>query len=597
MQEKTDYDFSLKGVLRCPCIIGMVVICAFALFLNLRGITYGLPSQKRMKISLGGTNETKKMLPTIRKALNRNIAERSEALDKSKPENFVELSRLSPYFDQIRSNNPDEFFIFKNIFYMTKNRTPVPSMFNYGPFYYYQVGGALLIGKLLGFIDTNHNTEYYLLNPEKIAPFYIAGRLLSAVLMTLTTIIVFLIGYRLGRLPLAIFSSLFLCFLPIINLAGKTMKPEASLMFFTALVLLFSVPVLKRELWSDYLLAGIFIGLAAAVKYPGVFNCSYIVMFHLMRRYSEWKSQADKTKSFFVKSDWKLIVAGAISAVAFFTVNFAALVEFPKFFSDLTKMATTPRQGNIFFNMLDSFMCYYGDAFWYTLGIPAVVLMTCAIIYKLLRPSRFWLGSIPAMLLFLYIASTAPRTSDAYFMPALIPLCLITGLWIISIKNKKVRIALASLTIIGTFSYCWAYSQITVNRSVRLIAAEWINNNIPESSVICTLNYPVFYRTPMVSPRKYKLINQFVQGNDIVKQADYYVQTSYQWIPVDFIHRFKHGEDIAPASGFTRIKEIEIVPKAFFGLLPLKRKHRLNHYFENIMPKIIIFKASGNNHS
>ncbi|MDD5699564.1 MAG: hypothetical protein PHH77_13200, partial [Victivallaceae bacterium] len=83
-----------------------------------------------------------------------------------------------------------------------------------------------------------------LLHPEKIAPFYLAGRALSAVLLTLTVGIVFLIGYRLGGLPLAAFCSLLLGLLPLVNLAGKSMKPEAALLFFTALTLLFAVPVL-----------------------------------------------------------------------------------------------------------------------------------------------------------------------------------------------------------------------------------------------------------------------------------------------------------------------------------------------------------------
>ena len=591
MPEKPEDIFSLTGVLRRPCVLSLLAICAIALFLNLRGITYGLPSRERMEVSLGGKNTTEKMLPTIRSALRRNIAERSETFAK-KPDNFVELSKLSPYFDQVRTNNPDEFFIFKNLSYMVKNRTPIPNSFDYGAFYYYQVGGALLIGKLLGLVDTNHNAEYYLLNPEKIAPFYIAGRALAAVLMTLTIMIVFFIGYRLGRLPVAVFASLFLCFLPMVNLAGKFIKTEPSLMFFTALVLLFSVPVLKRALWSDYLLSGIFIGLATAVKYPGILNCSYIVMFHLIRRYSEWKRQKPETRKVFIKDDWKLLAAGAISIAAFSIVGFALIVNLGTFLEEIGKIkAACSRPGNIIFNMFDAFLCYFQDGFWYTLGIPAVVIMTCAMIYYLFKPSKFWLGCMPGILLFMYLAGKAHRVSDAYFLPGLIPVCLISAVWLFGFKNKKLRITLALVTLIGTFSYCWAYNQLLVKRSIRVVASEWINNNIPAGSTICTLRYPVFYRTPPLNPQKYDLVSQFIQGNDIVKKADYYVQTSYQWEPMDFITRYKYGEDHTLRPEFKRIKEFERIPKAFFGLLPLKRDHRLNYYFENINPKIIIFKA------
>lgn len=136
-------ELTLKDFLSKKNILILLLICAGALFLNLRGISFGLPSEERMKISLGGREEVEKMLPAIRSALKRNIAERSEAFEK-KAENFTELAKLSPYFDQVRSNNPDEFFTFKNITHMVKNRTACPSMFNYGPFYYYQVGGLSL---------------------------------------------------------------------------------------------------------------------------------------------------------------------------------------------------------------------------------------------------------------------------------------------------------------------------------------------------------------------------------------------------------------------------------------------------------------------
>jgi len=357
------------------------------------------------------------------------------------------------------------------------------------------------------------------------------------------------------------------------------------------LTLLFSLPAMKRALWRDYILSGIFIGLATACKYPGVMNCSYLVMFHLLRRYSE-RRNPDGGK-FWVQDDWKLLAAGLISVIAFFVVNFAVFLNFSYFWSNLLGMAGGSRgSGGILINMLDSFLCYFEDGFWYTLGIPAVAAMSCAVLHNIFKPSKLWLGCLPGILLFLYVASKGLKTSDAYFLPGLIPLCLLTGVWVSELKNKALRLSVALLTLVGTFSYCWAYNQVTVNRNVRLAAAEWINANVPQGSTICTLRYPVFYRTPMVSPVKYKLVSQFVQGNDIVREADYYVQTSYQWEPLDFWERFQYGEDRTPAPGFTRLKEFEVVPKAFFGLFSLERNHRLNHYFENIMPKIIIFKRN-----
>jgi hypothetical protein len=39
-----------------------------------------------------------------------------------------------------------------------------------------------------------------------------------------------------------------------------------------------------------------------------------------------------------------------------------------------------------------------------------------------------------------------------------------------------------------------------------------------------------------------------------------------------------------------KVIDFENVPRAFFGLLPLKRNHRMNHYFEVVAPVISIYK-------
>jgi hypothetical protein len=42
--------------------------------------------------------------------------------------------------------------------------------------------------------------------------------------------------------------------------------------------------------------------------------------------------------------------------------------------------------------------------------------------------------------------------------------------------------------------------------------------------------------------------------------------------------------------GIIKIKEFQYVPRAFFGLLPLTREHRLNLYFEVICPTMLVYK-------
>lgn len=594
MDNNENNDYCLKGVWRWRYMLALVAICGVSLFFSLRGITFGLPSEERLNISIGGRDEMIRKLPELSDAINRGLAERSEALAKE-PENFVELSQLSPYFDQVRSNNPDEFFVFKNISYMVKNRTLVPNLFDYGAFYFYKVGSALLVGRLLGVIDTGQSAEHYLLYPDEIAPFYIVGRTLSAIMLMLTVAVVFLAGYRVGRFPVAVFSSLLFVLIPLVSLTGKSMKVEASLLFYSAMALFFALPALRRARWRDYLLSGVFVGLATAVKYPGVFSCAYLVMFHLLRRRIEWMKQNPQQRKFFTDSERMLVAAGLLSMVAFFSVNFGVLFNFGAFYGALTGLATgCSRGGNALFNLFDGLLRYYEDAWRYTLGIPAAAIITAAVLYRVARPNPLWLGCLPVLILYWVFASQGIPPAEAYFLPALPALVLITVDWWNRLASRKLRILLAAAVVVGTLSYTWAYSQVSVQRNVRLVAAEWINHNIPEGSIICTRRYPVFFRTPVVSPNKFRLVDQFMHGEEIVHTADYYVQTSYQWDCADFFQRLREGEDKPPAPGFVRIKEFEVTPRAFFGLLPLSHPHRLTPFIENLCPKIIVFKRIGN---
>ncbi|MFA7232409.1 MAG: phospholipid carrier-dependent glycosyltransferase, partial [Victivallaceae bacterium] len=334
MMYKADFKYSFTGFFRWPVLVTLTLIFAASLWLEFRGIDIGLPSRERLEVSLGGEAVMQRKLPEIRQALSNNVAERSEFRDKGDKEYFGELAGFSPYFDQVRSINPDEFHVFKAIAKMKKERTLNPGYYIYGPFYIYQVGAALAAGKVLGVIDSGKGAEYYLSHPEQFAVVYLCGRYLSAIMVSLAVVVTFLIGYRIGRLPLAAFASSLLAFIPIVMLCGKFIKPDSALLFWSSLTLLFAIPALTRARWKDYLLTGLFIGLCAATKYPGVFTCSYLVMFHLMRRYSEWHELPSAKRKFFSSSDWKLVAAGGVCCVTFLMVNFAIWADMPTFLND-----------------------------------------------------------------------------------------------------------------------------------------------------------------------------------------------------------------------------------------------------------------------
>ena len=586
MNNNTD---SFKGFFSKWNIIILMLIMSISLWMNLRGISNGLPSKERFNLSIGDKKHVEKILPEITAYRSKKNIIRSEFLDKKDRSNFIELARFSPYFDSMRSTNPDEFYTLKTLSGMAARRDINPRSYIYGPFYFYQIGASLAAAKVTGYLPRESNLNYYLLNPEKFIPFYMSGRILCAIYGTLSVLVIFLIGYRLGKTPLAAFSAAFLAFMPLVVLASKFIKPDTPTLFWTSMVLLLSLPILERAKLRDYLLSGICIGLAAGCKYPAVFSASYPVMFHLLRKSRFFKKDDFSLKNFCTKEELFLVSAGAASFIAFLIVCPSFILDHASFIKDLNWLTSITREGSPLYNMFYTFVCFCYDSMFYTLGLPGFIAIVAGIIFVIIKPEKVWIAMLPMIILFLFLASKGMPNSDAYLMPAFVPMVLLSGRALLSFKKVWMHSTLAAVVLISVFSYAHGWNNSMADENSRISALRWINNNIKDGSSIASLRYPVLYRVPVASPTRYNLVSEQIEGKKAL-DADYYLHSSFQW-PFPSLGDYISGRDIEQApSGFKKIIEIENQPSVYFGLLKLKRPHRLNLYFEVVAPRIILYK-------
>ncbi len=579
---------SFKGFFSKWNIIILTLILCISIWMNFRGISNGLPSEERFKLSIGDKKNVEKIIPEITAFRNKKNIRRSEFLDKSDRSNFIQLARFSPYFDLLRSINSDEFYIFKTLSGMVEKRNINPGSYIYGPFFIYQIGASLGAAKVSGYLPKG-NLNYFLLNPEKFAPFYMSGRILCAIYGCLAVFITFLIGYRIGKTPLAAFAAAFLAFIPLVVLASKFVKADTPTLFWSSLVLLFSLPILERAKFRDYLLTGVCIGLAAGCKYPAAFTAAYPVMFHLLRKSKFFKKADFSLKNFCTKEELLLAGAGVISFTSFLIVCPSFILDHTTFMKDFSWILSVSRGGSVLYNMFSTFVCLCYDSIFYTLGLPGFIAIAAGIIFAIIKPEKVWIGMLPVIILFLFLASKGTPNSDAYLMPAFVPMVLLSGRAVLSVKKIWLQSILAAIVLISSFSYAHAWNNSMAAENSRISALRWINANIKPGSSIATLRYPVLYRVPVPNPVKYKLVSEQIEGPDALN-ADYYINSSYQWSTpplMDYIS----GKSIndSPA-GFEKIIEIENPPRAYFGLFEFKRSNRINPYFEVVAPRIIIYK-------
>ncbi len=563
------------------------LICLFiiSMLLAVRGIMVGLPSTERLNLSLGGAEAVDNALPMVHEVLNSQLGTRSEFLDKTDKKQFAPLAKISPYVDQVRSFHPDEQFSLKQIASMAKRRSPKPESYIYSPFFYYQVGAALAAGKLFGAIPNETSLDYYLKNPDDFKWFYICGRILFVLYGVLVPWIVYFCARRLACRPgRSFFAAALVGTLPLVVISAKFIKPEAPALFYTALALFFSIGILRYGRWRDYVLSGICIGLAGATKYPAAFCCLYAIMYHVGRR----KNNFDP-KHPFIRKDLRLVLAGVIAGTTFLILNPTIIVDLPRFLGDLQWIKSVSREGNPLYNMFDATMLYLYDAFFYTMGFAAFTVMIAGVVYVCVRPRRAYILLLPTIAVFAWLAAQG-LYAEAYLIPAYVPLGLLAARAVFAIKNQNVKYSIAVFVLIMTFAWTTAWNSAAQGKNPRNTAVRWINENIPAGSSIAIERYPVSYRVPMFDPARYKTVIRDIDGDTVARHADYYIDTSFQWLNVPFYKRYSGVIDEKPPfDNFKKLRTIEYVPKVF-GLIPLKRRHRITHYMEVIAPVIIIYK-------
>lgn len=548
------------------------------------GITLGLPSQERLESVFPDRVELESKAQELAGFIAAGGGERSEFLERDTLENFGELAGYSPYLDMVRSYNPDEFHTFKVLARMYRERTLLPGSYAYGNFYFYQMAPPLGAGYILGRLKPQP-PEYYLLNPDEFAPFYLAGRWWVVLYTAATALLIYFAAAKLSGRTAGVFAGLFFALTPITVLAGKTVKADMLVTFWSMLAVYLSINMTERGRQRDYLLVGVAIGCAAATKYTGVLAAVIPVAWVIIDRFRPWK---------------KLFLAGFAALATFLILTPAVFLDSGLWWFDLQGLRSGVGRGDPWYLLLgDAAVQYSFDAVvnsgWilaFFFAVPALI----AALWSSLRRSATYPDAVKPLpyfiiLLFIVTAQGQPN-SESYLLPALAVWAVIFG--ITAIRNKYLTAA-GIAVIASLFLWSAAYDQTAAGKNARLTAAEWINANIPAGSSIGMRRYPVSYRSIMLNPEKYDLRNELENGRDATLNADYYIDCSFEWDQVPLAQRCFAAHRPPPTVNHQLIAEFEAEPE-LINLIPLSRPgYRINYFFEVVRPRFAVYKFKRQN--
>jgi 4-amino-4-deoxy-L-arabinose transferase-like glycosyltransferase len=392
-----------------------------------------------------------------------------------------------------------------------------PHAFNYPSLFFYLNAIAYvpfyLVGKLFGVYDGRGEIAAPVSFLQGITTTvqpdtFMLGRLLTVAFGVGSVALVYVIGRQLlGSRWVGLLAALLMA-VSVSNVTNsRLITPDAFLVFFILFAFWGAVQVFRHGELRHYIVAGIGIGLVGGTKYNGVLIATTLIAAHFMCINSSrhgWRRVLD----------YRLYLAGAISAVTFLVTTPFAVLDYPRFMADLRYEAQHYSTGHL--GMEGETLGFYLGWFRNYEGVVVLLALVEIVRGLVLRLKPVILLSIFPVIYFLFINQFIVR-NDRTLMP-LLPFVYLLGAsalaslasvglpWIGEKWRAGARWVVASATAtLLILTVAFPLEQALAVTSFRLQgidsrqqAMRWIEANVPPGSGVAIEAY-----SPYVDPAKY----------------------------------------------------------------------------------------------
>ncbi|MFC2165157.1 ArnT family glycosyltransferase, partial [Acidobacteriota bacterium] len=391
-----------------------------------------------------------------------------------------------------------------------------PHFFHVPTLHTYMVAGIWAsyyhIGKIVGkFTNVADFMDSFQENPSV---FMILARLLTVILSVGTIALVYLIGTKMYNRRVGTFAALFLIFSHVHNKISHYQVPDAPMVFFFMLSFLFIWYIYKRGRPKDYILAGLFAGLAMATKYGGQMLFLPLILAHLFRTVEEKQPLQNIIFSL------PLVLSGVFFGLGFLVGCPYFVLDFPSFWKGFRWQSQHLYVSGHFGSSTaqPAWLLYIKHGFRENVGLFSQILVLGGVLYGLARRRKreIILFSLP---LVLFVIIGGWKTNAVRYMLPLTPfLVLIAGYFLdiilqkieafrskLSPDSQKERrskillpVLLMSLILLPSAYKTLRFDLSLTQKDTRTLSKEWIENNIPEGSQIACESY-----CPPISETRY----------------------------------------------------------------------------------------------
>ncbi len=311
----------------------------------------------------------------------------------------------------------------------------------------------------------------------------IIGRAFIILLSMFYINVIYSIGKRLFNIKVGLMAALFLALNPLCVSLSSIIRPDMLMSLLILISFLFICNLYNNDesRCLDYVLAGLFIGLATAAKYPALLGIAPLLVVHFM-----------KTKDKFWLINKNMLLVLLFIGIAFFLFNPFIILNFKSFFRDVTNEFNLAVKGFAFTPTINRVgWINYLTGLNSILGRGIFILSVGGLILAIYRHTKKDILILSFPVIFYIVMGVFKRSPSRYILPIVPFILLVAAEFLIVIfdvikrviVSKKIRygiiISLIFISILPSFCSIAYYNKWVNQKDTRILAKEWIKSNIP----------------------------------------------------------------------------------------------------------------------
>jgi len=418
-----------------------------------------------------------------------------------------------------------------------------PSFYKYIVLFFYSI--YFFVGLLIGkFSSIKDFTKAFVTDPSA---FYLIDRYLSAFLGIATVFVCYLIAKKLFDRKIARISALFLGLAYIHVRDSHFGTVDVPVTFLIMCSVLFIIESYQNKILKNYIISGIFAGLAASTKYSGIFLFIPILAVHILN-ISELKERRENQFQY-VFYDKRMWLFGIAFILAFLAGTPYALLDFSGFIKDLSHQVTYLNIGHDGVKLARGWWYHLRYSLPFGVGINLFIISVAGILVLIRKDLKKALILFSFPLVYYLYAGKGYTVFLRYIIP-LIPFLCIAGAFLVgyvlcciekNISPNLLRVIMSLLLIFILLPSLYNiahFNKLLTRKDNRVIAAEWINSNIEDSGSIAQFGSDYDYGKVQLYPSIESLKKEYEMNIRQTKRKAKYLQIMMNFLQENKIKGF-----------------------------------------------------------